>query len=88
NHHLRGVKMDDEDTKAELPIHLILGAGKEFYLPHRPVIRKSAESTKFLPYRLLRMPYPKRLKYHAALPSLKSRLKQSIFTRLVTPVQK
>ena len=27
NHHLRGVKMDDEDTKAELPIHLILGAG-------------------------------------------------------------
>ena len=27
NHRLRGVKMDDEDTKAELPIHLILGAG-------------------------------------------------------------
>ena len=25
--HLRGVKIDDEDTKAELPIHLILGAG-------------------------------------------------------------
>jgi hypothetical protein len=27
NHHLHGVKMDNEDTKAELPIHLILGAG-------------------------------------------------------------
>jgi hypothetical protein len=69
NHHLRGVKMDNEDTKAELPIHLILGAGDYSRIktttkpklgqPGQPIAelafleRKSISAMFILPNRLL-----------------------------------
>ena len=55
---MEGVNVSDDDTKASLPVHLVLGKGvikkaatvsqlqKEFYIPHKSVICNSAETTK------------------------------------------
>ena len=42
--HLTGVVIEDNDTKSELPIHMILYP--MFYIPHKPVVRENAETTK------------------------------------------
>ena len=44
---LKDIKINDHDKKLELPAHIILGMNDyEFYLPHRPAIRESTETTK------------------------------------------